>query len=89
MRAPVLVADRRVPGADAEIGGGEGHGIGGLAEVKVVDEAGAVVVGCGDDQGDGGGRSGDVPRAAPDGGQRAELIRVGDDDEILVLPVGR
>ena len=41
----VLVADRGVAGADAEVGGGERHGVGGLPEVVVVDEAGAVVVG--------------------------------------------
>ena len=64
----VLVADRCVAGADAEIGGGEGHRVGGLPEVVVVKQAGAVVVGPGDDQRDGGGGSRDVPGAAPDGG---------------------
>src|SRR5690242_152528 len=85
---PVLVADRGVAGAHAEVGRREHHGVGGLAQVVVVDQAGAVVVGLRDDDRDGGGRPGDVPGAAPHLGQRAELVRVGDDDEVPVLPVG-
>src|SRR5271170_7693086 len=46
----VLVADRGMAGADAQVGGGKHHGVGGLPEVVIVDEAGAVVVGLGDDE---------------------------------------
>src|SRR3984957_16241440 len=84
-----LVADRGVPGADAEVSGGDHHGVGGLPEVVGIDQASVVVVDYGDDQRDRGGRAGDVPCAAPDRRQRAELVRVGDDDEIPMLPVGR
>jgi hypothetical protein len=49
----VLVADRGVGGADAEVGGGDGYGVGGLPEVVVVQEAGTVVFGPRQDQGDG------------------------------------
>ena len=61
----VLVADRGMAGADAQVGRGERDGEGSLPEVVVVEETGAVVVGPGDDQRDGRGSSGDVPRAAP------------------------
>jgi len=84
----ILVADRRVGGADAEVGGGDGYGVGGLAEVVVVEQAGTVVLGPRQHQGDRRGRAGDVAGALPHGGQRPELIRVGDHDEVPVLPVG-
>jgi hypothetical protein len=84
----ILVADRRMGGADAEVGGGDGHGVGGLPQVVVVEEAGTVVLGARQDEGDGRGRAGDVAGAPPHGGQRPELIRVGDHDEVPVLPVG-
>jgi hypothetical protein len=87
LAGPVLVADGGMAGADAEIGGGESHRVGGLPEVVVIEEPGAVVIGPGDRQREGGGGSGDVPRAAPDAGQRAEPVRVGDDDEVPVLPL--
>jgi hypothetical protein len=32
-------------GADAEVGGGDGHGVGSLPEVVVVEEAGTIVRG--------------------------------------------
>jgi hypothetical protein len=41
----ILVADRGMAGADAEVGGGDGHGVGGLPEVVVVEEAGTVALG--------------------------------------------
>lgn len=61
----VPVADRGVAGADAEISGRQGHGVGGLTEVVVVDEEGAVVVGPGDDRRDRRRGSGDVPALRP------------------------
>src|ERR1700744_3257416 len=74
-------------GGDAHMRGRGHHGGGRLPEVGIVDEAGAVVVGLGDDQRDRRGGPGDVPRAAPYLGQLAELIRIGDDDEIPVLAI--
>src|SRR5580692_7814918 len=45
----LLVADRGMAGADAEVGGGDHHGVGGLPEVVGIDQARVVVVDYGDD----------------------------------------
>src|SRR3954451_19161000 len=85
----VLVADRRVPGADAQLGRGDHHERGRLADV-VADAPGLLVVWLLGDQGDGRRRAGEV-RAAPRPrlGQLDELLAVGDDDEVPRLPVRR
>src|SRR5580700_4893878 len=64
----LLIAHRGVAGADAEVGRGEHHGVRGLAQVVLVDDPAALVVGLRNDQREGGGRPGDVAGAAPDGG---------------------
>src|SRR6516225_11584442 len=84
-----LVPDRGVAGSDSQVRGGDHHGERGLTEVVVADEPAAVVVILGDDHADGGGCPSDVGGAAPYGGQRAQLLPVGDDDEVPVLPVAR
>src|SRR3954452_7147988 len=86
----VLVADRRVPGADAQVGRGDHHERGRLAEV-VGDALADLVVGrVLGDQGDGRRRAGDVRAALRPGlGQLDELLAVGDDDEVPRLPVRR
>src|SRR5215472_18172223 len=83
------VPDRGVAGADSQVCGGDHHGVRGLTEVVVADEPAAIIVILGDDHADGGGCPRDVAGAAPYGGQCAELLPVGDDDEVPVLPVAR
>jgi hypothetical protein len=85
----LLVADRGVAGADAEVSGGEHDRIGRLTEVVLVNHLAALVRGLREYQGDGRGRARDVPGALPDGRQGLELLPVSDDDEVPVLPVAR
>jgi phytoene dehydrogenase-like protein len=85
----LLVADRGVAGADAQVRRGQHDRVGGLAEVVLVHHLGALVLGVREDERDRRGGARDVPRALPDRRQRLELLRVGDDDEVPVLPVAR
>src|SRR5215469_16567945 len=66
----VLIAHRRVTRADAEVRRGDHDRVGGLTEVVVADEAGAVIAELRRDQRDRGRGAGDVARAPPDRGQR-------------------
>src|SRR5580704_17197847 len=52
LTGPLLVADRGMAGADAEVGGRDHHGVGGLPKVVSVDQASVVIVDYGDDQRD-------------------------------------
>ncbi len=81
------VGDARMAAAHAEVGRGQRHGHGRLAEV----ELGPVklVVRGGPDDHNRGRRPGHVPGAAPDSGQLPELLALGDRDEIPRLPVLR
>jgi aminoglycoside phosphotransferase (APT) family kinase protein len=85
----LLVADRGVTAADAEVRGGDHDGVRGLAQVVVADELAVLVVVLRDDQRDGGRCPGDVAGAPPHGRHRPQLLPVGDDDEFPVLPVAR
>ena len=85
----LLVAHRGVPRSDTEVRGGDHHRVRGLAQVVLADDPAVVVVVLRDDQREGGGRPGDVAGAAPDGGQRLQLLAIRHEDEVPVLPVGR
>jgi hypothetical protein len=81
------VGHARVTAADTEVGGGERHRHDRLAEVKLGPVE--LVVGRRPDHDDGRGRLGDVRGPAPHPGQRAQLLAVGDEDEVPRLPVLR
>lgn len=85
----LLVADRGVAGAYAEVSGGNRHRSSCLPEVVLVDELGAFVGGFGDNQRDGGRGGGDVARSPPHRRKLLELSSIGDDDEVPVLAVRR
>ena len=72
--AGVLVTDRRVARAYAEVGSSEHHGHRRLAEVVLVDRQVALGFGLGQDQHDGGPSPGQVTGPDPDGGKLLELV---------------
>src|ERR1700759_187910 len=84
---PIMVTDRRMAGADAEVGRRDHHRVGGLTKVVTVNDLHAPVGRLGDAQHDRGRRLGDVAGALPGLRQLGELLGVGDEDEIPVLAV--
>ncbi len=83
----VLVGDRRVAAADAQVCCGEHHAHDGLADVE---EGGlASVIEVGQDHRDGRSRTCDVSCALPDERELGELLGVRDDDEVPWLRVAR
>jgi hypothetical protein len=85
----VLIPDRRVAAADAEVGRGKHHADGHLAKVEIDRAPRRRVVRLGGEQRDGGRRSGDVPGAMEDTRQLLELMAVRAEDEVPALLVGR
>jgi DNA-binding SARP family transcriptional activator len=86
----LLVGNRRVAGADAEVGRGQHHVRGGLAEVIQHEAALPLVLRLPGHQGDRRRRLGDVPAAPfPDLGQLGQLRAVGDHHKVPRLPVSR
>ena len=73
---------------DAEVGGGHRHD-NSLAEVVLIDELSALIGRHRNHPGDGGRGRRDVARALPHSRQFAELIRIGDDQEVPGLAVRR
>ena len=76
------------PMPDAEVGGGHRHD-NSLAEVVLIDELSALIGRHRNHPGDGGRGRRDVARALPHSRQFAELIRIGDDQEVPGLAVRR
>ena len=85
----VLVADRGMAGADAEVGGRDHHGHRGLAQVVLIEELASLIGRHGGNQRDSRRSRRDVPRALPHGGQFLQSLRIGDDHEIPGLAVRR
>jgi len=84
----VLVSYRGMASADAQVGGSEQHRVGRLAEIVLIDEPRTLVGRRGSNQRDGGRGVGYVACSLPDASQLSELLPVGYDDEVPVLPVG-
>ena len=85
----VLVADRRMAGADAEVGGLEHHGHRGLPQVVLVEELPSLIGRHRGNQCDRSRSRRDMARALPDSGQFLQPIRIRDDHEIPGLTVRR
>src|SRR5581483_3532901 len=85
----LLILNRRMAGADAEIGGHEHHRHRRVPQVVLQEAAPALVLRDRRDDRDRGGCTGDMPGSLPDARELSQLLAVGHDDEVPRLPVLR